>query len=63
MTPADIRRRNAIKCTARIKTALLWLLLGLSLLTTGCECVAGFGRDVQHTGRWLEETSNEVRQR
>lgn len=36
---------------------LLFLLLFVSLFATGCECIGGFGRDVQKSGEWMEEQS------
>ncbi|MBN2644880.1 MAG: lipoprotein [Desulfuromonadaceae bacterium] len=40
----------------------LLILLGLVLLLSGCECIAGFGRDLQNAGHWIEDTSNHLRE-
>lgn len=37
-------------------------LLAVLLLLGGCECIGGLGRDIQTTGRWLEDTSKQVQQ-
>lgn len=37
---------------------LLFLLLLLSLVATGCECVGGLGRDIQDAGKWMEKQSS-----
>ena len=39
-----------------IRTFLILLLLS-TLFISGCECVAGFGRDLQKAGSWLERNS------
>ncbi|HEY5673865.1 MAG TPA: hypothetical protein VIR78_09180 [Malonomonas sp.] len=36
---------------------LLLLILLATLFLAGCECVGGFGRDLQKTGRWIERNS------
>lgn len=36
---------------------LMILLLLSSLFISGCECVSGFGRDLQKTGSWIERNS------
>jgi predicted small secreted protein len=40
-----------------VKRILLLLMLAVVLLISGCECVGGLGRDIQHAGQWIEETS------
>ena len=35
----------------------LVLVLLLTLIVTGCECVGGFGRDLQQAGNWIEHNS------
>ncbi|MDY0191341.1 MAG: entericidin A/B family lipoprotein [Desulfuromonas sp.] len=37
-------------------TALV--VVGLFLLLSGCECMSGLGRDIQHAGHWLEKTAS-----
>ena len=37
---------------------LLILLLLSTLLLSGCECISGFGRDLQKAGSWLERNSS-----
>ena len=37
---------------------LLLLLLLASLFLSGCECISGFGRDLQKAGSWLERNSS-----
>lgn len=37
---------------------LLILLLLSALFISGCECVSGFGRDLQKAGSWLERRSS-----
>jgi len=44
-----------------MKSFIAILLLILTLLVTGCECVGGLGRDIQYVGHWLEDTSESVR--
>lgn len=39
----------------------LMLLLAL-LLLTGCNCMSGFGRDLQNFGQWIERKSDTGRQ-
>ncbi len=34
---------------------ILSILLLASLLLAGCNCLSGFGRDLQKTGEWIEE--------
>jgi predicted small secreted protein len=36
---------------------LFVLILLTTLFVTGCECVGGFGRDLQQAGNWLEHKS------
>ncbi|SHJ35296.1 Predicted small secreted protein [Malonomonas rubra DSM 5091] len=36
----------------------LILLLVSSLFISGCECTAGFGRDLQKAGSWIERNSS-----
>ena len=36
---------------------LLALILLATLFIAGCECIGGFGRDLQKTGNWLEHRS------
>jgi predicted small secreted protein len=38
--------------------AILALLLISILFITGCECTAGFGRDLQKAGSWIERNSS-----
>jgi len=33
---------------------LLLLFLIATLFLSGCECISGFGRDLQKVGSWLE---------
>ncbi len=40
-----------------IKKLLLLLLIAL-LFLSGCECVSGFGRDLQKAGSWLERNTS-----
>lgn len=40
-----------------IRTALTLLLLAM-LFLSGCECISGFGRDLQKAGSWLERNSS-----
>lgn len=44
-----------------MKTLVIGLLLGLVVLTCGCECVGGFGRDLQQAGHWIEHTADQAR--
>ncbi|TYO98559.1 putative small secreted protein [Geothermobacter ehrlichii] len=38
---------------------LFALLLLLALMTlTGCQCLSGFGRDLQDFGKWIERQSS-----
>lgn len=36
----------------------LILLLLATLFLSGCECVSGFGRDLQKAGSWIERNSS-----
>lgn len=38
--------------------AILVLLLLSTLFISGCECVSGFGRDLQKVGSWIERNSS-----
>lgn len=40
-----------------IRTILVLILLS-ALFISGCECISGFGRDLQKTGSWLERRSS-----
>jgi predicted small secreted protein len=40
-----------------IRTILVLLLLS-TLFISGCECVSGFGRDLQKAGSWLERNTS-----
>lgn len=44
-----------------LKNIAILLLLLFVLGLCGCECIGGFGRDVQKTGKWIEDSSNKVR--
>ncbi|MCD6526013.1 MAG: hypothetical protein J7K75_03365 [Desulfuromonas sp.] len=44
-----------------MKRLVAALLLIVIVLLSGCECIGGFGRDVQNAGHWLEDTSERVR--
>lgn len=37
------------------------LALLASLLLAGCECLSGFGRDLQKAGEWVEKKAEESR--
>jgi len=37
---------------------LLLLLLLATLFLSGCECISGFGRDLQKAGSWLERNTS-----
>jgi predicted small secreted protein len=37
---------------------LLILLLLSTLFLSGCECISGFGRDLQKAGSWLERNTS-----
>ena len=37
---------------------ILVLILLSTLFLTGCECVSGFGRDLQKAGSWIERNSS-----
>ncbi len=37
---------------------LLLLLLLSTLFISGCECVSGFGRDMQKAGSWIERNTS-----
>ncbi len=34
------------------------LLLVLLLFIAGCECMSGFGRDIQKAGNWIERSAD-----
>jgi len=36
---------------------ILVLILLSTLFISGCECVSGFGRDLQKAGAWIERNS------
>ena len=40
-----------------IRTILVLLLLS-TLFISGCECISGFGRDLQKAGSWLERNTS-----
>jgi len=40
-----------------IRTILILILLS-TLFISGCECIGGFGRDLQKAGSWLERNSS-----
>jgi len=37
---------------------ILILILISTLFLSGCECISGFGRDLQKVGSWLERRSS-----
>ncbi len=39
-----------------IRTLLILILLS-ALFISGCECVSGFGRDLQKAGSWIERNT------
>lgn len=39
---------------------LLILLIISALFLSGCECMSGFGRDMQKAGSWIERSSDRV---
>lgn len=39
-----------------IRTLLILILLS-ALFISGCECVSGFGRDMQKAGSWIERNT------
>lgn len=41
-----------------MRRTLLLLMLLLSLFVSGCQTMAGFGRDLQNAGSWLERQSD-----
>lgn len=43
-----------------MRRIVAFTLLMLILLLSGCECMSGLGRDIQHAGKWLEDVSNRV---
>lgn len=45
-----------------MKRCVVLVVLGLLLLLSGCECMSGLGRDIQHGGQWLEKTANGIGQ-
>lgn len=40
-----------------IRKLLLLFLIATLLFLSGCECISGFGRDLQKVGSWLERNS------
>lgn len=40
-----------------IRKLLILLLISL-LFISGCECISGFGRDLQKAGSWLERNTS-----
>lgn len=36
-------------------------LLSALLFLSGCECLSGFGRDMQKAGEWMEKKAEESR--
>lgn len=40
------------------KTLALFLVTAL-LFLAGCECISGFGRDMQKAGNWVEKKADE----
>lgn len=40
-----------------MKRMMVFVMLGLMLLMAGCECMGGLGRDIQHSGKWIEDTA------
>lgn len=40
-----------------VRTLLILLLISL-LFLSGCECISGFGRDLQKAGSWLERNTS-----
>ena len=34
------------------------LLLLATLFVSGCQCISGFGRDLQSAGSWIERTAD-----
>ena len=40
-----------------IRTILILILIS-TLFISGCECIGGFGRDLQKAGSWLERNSS-----
>jgi predicted small secreted protein len=38
-----------------MKRIFALVLLVLLLATSGCECISGFGRDMQKAGKWVEK--------
>ena len=44
-----------------MKRMLAFVMLGLVLLLTGCECMGGLGRDIQYSGKWIEDTADGMR--
>jgi predicted small secreted protein len=37
---------------------ILILLLASLVFISGCECISGFGRDMQKAGSWVERNAN-----
>ena len=44
-----------------MKRMMVFMMLRLLLLLAGCECMGGLGRDIQHSGKWIEDTADGVR--
>jgi len=44
-----------------MKRIIALVMLASILSLCGCECMSGFGRDVQHMGQWIERTSEDIR--
>jgi len=42
-----------------MKQIIALALLATILLLSGCECMSGLGRDIQHGGHWLEKTATD----
>jgi len=41
-----------------MKKCLAVALVLMTLALSGCETAGGFGRDVQHAGRWIQNLAN-----
>lgn len=37
---------------------LIILLLLATLFVSGCQCISGFGRDLQNAGSWIERNAD-----
>lgn len=44
-----------------MKRMMVFMMLGLLLLLAGCECMGGLGRDIQYSGKWIEDTADGMR--